>query len=239
MSHDTCGQEDAMKSMTTIVNAIPELVSLEGKRVLDAGSGVGGLVRALTNLGADVFGIEPNPANVDISKQNDPDRPDHYQVAGAENLPFEDGEFDLVVFSNSLHHVPVDLQQAAMAESARVVKPGGQVIVAEPVPEGAHFNLSLPMEDETDVRNHALAAILDSASHGMTIEVETSFIRPTPYASFEAYHKAMIQVDPARAQAFVDRGDQLRENFVKYARNEGDFSVFDQEIRIHLLNKPG
>jgi SAM-dependent methyltransferase len=228
-----------MKSATTIVDAIPELVSLEGKRVLDAGSGVGGLVRALTNLGADVFGIEPNPANVDISKQNDPDRPDHYQVAGAENLPFEDGEFDLVVFSNSLHHVPVELQQAAMSESARVVKPGGNVIVAEPVPEGDHFNLSLPMEDETDVRNHALAALLDEASHGLKVEVETSFVRPTPYASFDAYHKAMIQVDPGRAQAFVDRGDQLKENFVKFARIEGDLSVFDQEIRIHLLKKPG
>ena len=227
-----------MKSMTTIVNAIPELVSLEGKRVLDAGSGVGGLVRALTKLGAECFGIEPNSLNVDISKQNDPERQDHYQVAGAENLPFEEGEFDLVVFSNSLHHVPVDLMQKSLQECARVLKTGARAIIAEPVPGGAHFNLSLPMEDETGVRNKALAAILDTDSHGMEISTEMSFIRATPYADFETYHKAMIQVDPAREQAFVDKGDDLRANFVKYARLEGDMSVFDQEIRVHVLNKP-
>jgi len=214
-----------MISTSTIVDVIPQLATVQGAKVLDIGSGVGGLVRALIKQGGNVFGIEPNPANVVLSQQSDPEHADHYKVAGAEGLPFENGEFDLVVFSNSLHHVPVDLQH------------GGQAIVAEPVPLGAHFNLSQPMEDETDVRNAALAAILDTANHGLGVEQETSFIRATPYASFDDYHKAMILVDPAREQAFVERGDALRENFVKYARMDGGISIFDQEIRVHLLRK--
>jgi SAM-dependent methyltransferase len=206
--------------------------------VLDVGSGTGGLVRTLSEEAADVYGIEPNAANVELARQQDTDRNDHYHVAGAEDLPFSDNEFDLVVFSNSLHHVPVDLMQKSLQECARVLKTGARAIIAEPVPGGAHFNLSLPMEDETGVRNKALAAILDTDSHGMEISTEMSFIRATPYADFETYHKAMIQVDPAREQAFVDKGDDLRANFVKYARLEGDMSVFDQEIRVHVLNKP-
>jgi len=226
-----------MISTSTIVDVIPQLATVQGAKVLDIGSGVGGLVRALIKQGGNVFGIEPNPANVVLSQQSDPEHADHYKVAGAEGLPFENGEFDLVVFSNSLHHVPVDLQHLGMQEAARVLKNGGQAIVAEPVPLGAHFNLSQPMEDETDVRNAALAAILDIANHGLGVEQETSFIRATPYASFDDYHKAMILVDPAREQAFVERGDALRENFVKYARMDGGISIFDQEIRVHLLRK--
>jgi SAM-dependent methyltransferase len=227
-----------MKSTTSIVDALPQLVPVQNSKILDVGSGVGGLVRALAGLGADAWGIEPTPANVALAQENDADRQDHYKVAGAEDLPFGDAEFDLVVFSNSLHHVPPGLQAKAMLEAARVLKSGGQAVIAEPVPEGAHFNLSRPMEDETDVRNHALAALLDTGHHGMEITKETSFIRPTPYADFDAYHTAMIRVDAAREQAFVARGDQLRENFGKYGRVEGDVSIFDQEIRIHVLRKP-
>jgi SAM-dependent methyltransferase len=228
-----------MISTSTIVDVIPQLATVQGSKILDIGSGVGGLVRALGKQGGNVFGIEPNPANVALSQQSDPEHAGQYKVAGAEDLPFEDGEFNLVVFSNSLHHVPVDLQHSALKEAARALRDGGQTIVAEPVPAGAHFNLSQPMEDETDVRNAALAAILDTANHGMGIEQETSFMRATPYGSFADYHKAMIQVDPAREQAFVERGDALQQNFVKYARMDGGVSIFDQEIRVHLLRKPG
>jgi len=226
-----------MEPPTTIVDVIPQLVKVSGKKLLDVGCGAGGLVRALSKQGAGVYGIEPCADKVELARQSDPENAANYRVSRAEQLPFDDEEFDLVIFSNSLHHVPVALQQAALTECARVLKPGGHAVIAEPVPEGAHFNLSLPMEDETEVRNHALAAILDTASHGMEIRQENSFVRATPYANFEAYHKAMILVDLAREQAFIDRGDDLRQGFVRYARREGDISFFDQEIRVHVLRK--
>ena len=230
-------QENAMNTPTTIAKVLPGLVSIDAKKVLDVGSGIGGLMRSLAKQGAEAHGIEPNPANVAICQDQDPAHQDNYQVAGAENMPYGDGEFDVVVFSNSLHHVPPGLQAAGLSEAARVLKPGGHAIIAEPVPQGAHFNMSLPIEDETEVRNHALAAILDTTDHGLEIVQETSFISASPYASFEDFHVAMIQVDPAREQAFINHGDLLRENYAKYARMEGTNSVFDQEIRVHVLRK--
>ena len=227
-----------MVRVSTIVEVIPELVPVDHKMVLDAGCGVGTILEALKSRGADIWGIEPGADNIAIARQRNPDISEQFQVAGAEDLPFDANSFDVVVFSNSLHHVPIKHQAAALSESARVLKPGGYAVVAEPVPEGPHFNLSLPMEDETDVRNHALAAILDTDAHGMNIEKETSFIRATGYGSYQDYKKAMIQVDPGRAQAFEERGDQLQENFATCGRQEGNMMIFDQEIRVHLLRKP-
>jgi ubiquinone/menaquinone biosynthesis C-methylase UbiE len=59
-----------------------------------------------------------------------------------ERLPFAAAAFDLVLLFNSLHHVPVDRQGAALAEAARVLRPGGDLLVAEPLAEGPWFDSS-------------------------------------------------------------------------------------------------
>jgi SAM-dependent methyltransferase len=56
-------------------------------------------------------------------------------VCAAEELPFEDGSFDLVLGHAILHHIP-DLEQA-FAEMRRVLRPGGLVLFAgEPSARG-------------------------------------------------------------------------------------------------------
>jgi SAM-dependent methyltransferase len=50
------------------------------------------------------------------------------RVADARDLPFRDGVFDVVVAIYVLHHVPDAAR--AVAEMARVVRPGGTVVVA-------------------------------------------------------------------------------------------------------------
>ena len=110
-----------MKPPTTIVNVIPQLIPVSNKKLLDVGCGTGGLARALSKQGADVYGIEPYAGKVELARQSDPEKAANYRVSGAEKLPFDAEEFDLVIFSNSLHHVPVDLQPAALTECARVL----------------------------------------------------------------------------------------------------------------------
>ena len=59
----------------------------------------------------------------------------------ARRLPFRDGAFDVVFSKGSVHHShPIDEPLLAMA---RVVKPGGHVVVAEPN-KHAFFQLRLP-----------------------------------------------------------------------------------------------
>jgi N-acetylglucosaminyl-diphospho-decaprenol L-rhamnosyltransferase len=54
------------------------------------------------------------------------------QVADATALPFADGEFDCAYSVSAIEHIPDDGDQAAMAELARVVRPGGAVALTFP-----------------------------------------------------------------------------------------------------------
>lgn len=63
-------------------------------------------------------------------------------------LPIGCHEFDIVLFTLSLHHhpnVPV-----ALKEAKRVLKPNGYVLVIEPTPESEIQRLCKPFEDEDD-----------------------------------------------------------------------------------------
>lgn len=94
-------------------------------RVLDVGCGPGDLTeRFVKEVGADVKAIDVSPRMVELSRARGIDA----QVADAEQLPFADGEFDCVFAGWVLYHVP-NLDQA-IAECARVLRPGGRLVAS-------------------------------------------------------------------------------------------------------------
>ena len=56
--------------------------------------------------------------------------------AAAEALPFDDASLDLVVSSFLLHELPKKIRTEALAEMARVAKPGGLVVIVESIQKG-------------------------------------------------------------------------------------------------------
>lgn len=90
-----------------------------GLRVLDVGSGTGKYGRALAELGFDVHAVDPDSALLEIN-------PLPSTTARAEELPFADASFDLVVSAQAWHWFDAE---AASAEFARVLKPGGVAAV--------------------------------------------------------------------------------------------------------------
>ena len=54
-----------------------------------------------------------------------------FEVAAAEDLPYEDGSFDAVVSSLFFHHVDLDLKAKALAEARRVLRPQGKLVIAD------------------------------------------------------------------------------------------------------------
>ena len=99
-----------------------------GDRVLEVGCGQGHLTTRLAERGVDVVGIDANPNAPEVSGS---DRVLHMM---AEDLSFEDGEFDAVVAVHAIEHIP-PLDEAA-AEMARVLRPGGKALFiypAEPI----------------------------------------------------------------------------------------------------------
>lgn len=100
-------------------------------KVLDAGCGGGrNLIYFLRN-GFDVYGIDPNPQAVEKVKElADELAPGNlltnFSVANAEELPFDDAYFDLVISSAVLHFASNAIHFDSMLRSMwRVLKPGG------------------------------------------------------------------------------------------------------------------
>jgi ubiquinone/menaquinone biosynthesis C-methylase UbiE len=93
--------------------------------VLEIGCGEGRVARDLAARGYAVTAIDASPTLVAHAAERDP--AGTYLVASAEDLPFPDGGFPLVVAYNSL--MDVEALPRAVAEAARVLAPGGRLCV--------------------------------------------------------------------------------------------------------------
>jgi SAM-dependent methyltransferase len=221
----------------SISEVVQELLQLRGKRILDVGCGDGVLARQMAAHGARVTGIEPNGETVARARAIAPVDGEVYLHSGAQEMPIDDGSMDGVVFSNSLHHVPAELQHSAVKEAARVVIDDGLVLFAEPLAEGPHFELGRPLEDETEIRAHAYAVICEAGRHGLVQLREDLFVRPSRFADVEAFRKVTTRINPDRGKIFAQRLDQIRACFERPSRRIDGISEFDQPIRINLFKK--
>ncbi len=98
-----------------------------GAAVLDLGCGEGRFSRMLAERGARCTGIDVTREMCLTARERDAS-PNEYAVSDAARLPFATASFDLVVSYVTLVDIP-DFR-AAIAESARVLRPGGAIIVA-------------------------------------------------------------------------------------------------------------
>jgi ubiquinone/menaquinone biosynthesis C-methylase UbiE len=77
-----------------------------------------------------VVGVDQSPEMLDVARAKLPTA--RFELGSLEQLPFDDGEFDLAVVSLALCHL--DDPTAALTELARVVRTGGHVVVTDPHP---------------------------------------------------------------------------------------------------------
>src|ERR1700761_2821180 len=96
------------------------------RTALDVGCGEGRFCRILTGLGIKATGIDPTDALLNMARQHHPDG--DYRGGRAEALDFADASFDLVVTYLTLIDIP-DIRRA-IAEMARVLRPGGTLLIA-------------------------------------------------------------------------------------------------------------
>ncbi len=110
----------------------PVMVELAAgaRRALDVGCGEGRFARVMAEQGAEVFAFDPVERFLQYALKKD-DRPS-YARASAEAIPFRDCSFDLVVTYLTLIDIP-DFRRS-IREMARVLQPGGRLLVANLLP---------------------------------------------------------------------------------------------------------
>lgn len=112
----------------------------EGERFIDIGCGAGRHTFEALRRGADAVALDQNAEDLRgidemveaMAEAGEIKRPDAPVTLNADALalPFDDGHFDRVIASEILEHIPDD--RAAIAEIARVTRPGGTVAVSVP-----------------------------------------------------------------------------------------------------------
>lgn len=117
------------RNMAKRIALIASIRPLWGLDVLDMGCGEGAYVVALAEAGANAHGVEFEAAKVEGLRRRHPDF-DSVVQGDIENLPFEDGSFDLVLLNEVLEHVPH--QERALGEARRVLRPDGRLVILSP-----------------------------------------------------------------------------------------------------------
>ena len=191
------------------------VVDVESKLVVDVGCGTGGLVRFLRTSGADPIGVECGEAMISQAKEADPWHHDSYLDGVGQDIPLANASADVVVFSYSLHHVPVEEMANALLEAERVLKPGGELAVLEPVAEGPSFELVRLVDDETEVRAHAQHA-LDNRPAPFTETHNERYEASYSFADFTDVKKRVVDIDPTRTEAFESVAEEVERRFHEY-----------------------
>jgi ubiquinone/menaquinone biosynthesis C-methylase UbiE len=103
-------------------------VGCNNKKALDLGCGPGDFTLRLSSLGLTIIGIDISQDLLKINKQKNPTSV--FICGDAENLPFENEKFDVVVATFLLHHFRT--HERVMKELYRVLKGGGFFLSVEP-----------------------------------------------------------------------------------------------------------
>lgn len=106
---------------------------VQGKRVLDAACGEGYGSALLAEAATAVTGVDIDPAAVDHARRVYGGRPHlRYEVGSVTALPLPDASVDAVVSFETIEHLPAADQPAMLAEFARVLAPGGVLVISSP-----------------------------------------------------------------------------------------------------------
>lgn len=111
------------------------LSPVQGKRILEVACGRGGFSRLLASKGAIVVGVDFSNSALTIAREKLLRHPESigrvtYMQGDAQDLPFDQGSFDIVISCETIEHVPNP--RAAIREMHRVCKLGGVLYLTAP-----------------------------------------------------------------------------------------------------------
>lgn len=208
------GATGALEPLYAAVRPVLD-AEIAGKDVLDVGSG--GVFPFDRRLARSVTSLDLSPAML----ARLPDGVAGVVADARDMSPLDDGSFDVVLFSLSLHHV-VDggvagteaAQSAAVSEAMRVLRPGGVLLVYEPVLSPALFALERLLHPVTSalfalagvppVYFRSRASLLRLADFEATAPRVTGWVDPLS-GTFPGLLRLPVASFPTRYELFAAR----------------------------------
>jgi SAM-dependent methyltransferase len=203
----------------------------EGLRWLDVGCGNGAFTEVLVARASpgEVIGIDPSEEQLAYARTREGAKPAQFQSGSAMALPFGDNGFDAAAMALVITFVP-DPQQA-VAEMARVVRPGGTVasymwdipgggLPIEPI-HAAMTSLGIAHAYPPGFAVSRLDAMRALWERAGLEAIDSRVIRiPVTYASFDEFWQSnSVPVGPA-GKAINEMAPEAREKFKARLREQ-------------------
>jgi SAM-dependent methyltransferase len=224
--------------VTNELDVLEALVPLQGAHLLEAGCGAARLARELLQRHpeAELTGLEVDDRQ-HAKNLADPAPRLAFLRAGAEAIPFADARFDGALMLKSLHHVPRPLMAAALAEIARVVRPGGWLYVSEPVYAGDFNDVIRLFNDEREVRAAAQQAVDAALGTGhWEAAAERRFDMPAKFRDFAEFEQRVMRPTFVEHRLDDELVARVRERFTSHLGPDG--AAFTVPVHVRLLRRP-
>ena len=143
---------EVFESYEEILDEVVRRVKTADATVADVGSGTGNLSLKCLQSGHKVISIDPSP---EMRAEAAAKLPPDIAIRGGDflALPLPDESVDAVVSTWAFHHVPDNLKPDAVREIARVLRPGGKVVMADTAYESKRARVGI---HERLIREHKL-----------------------------------------------------------------------------------
>jgi ubiquinone/menaquinone biosynthesis C-methylase UbiE len=226
MTENVWAMGDYSKVATEVIGELgPRLVAASevgpGQRVLDVATGSGVVAIPAAGTGAEVVGVDITPELLDVGRRSG--APVEWVEADVQRMPFEDGEFDVVLSCVGAMFAPD--QQAAADEMLRVCRPGGRLGLISWTPGGsigrffAVFGAPGPAPTDWGTAEHVRSLFGDRVSALSAVEESLKVDRFSSAAEYCAFYKAHFGPTIAAFAAAQDPAE-LDRRFLAYAEKE-------------------
>ena len=186
------GMDENNRYCIQMYHLVASVKNIEGLNVLEVGSGRGGgahYVKKYLKPGK-MTGLDISNKAVDFSNGNHSFEGLNYMEGNAEDLPFPESSFDLVINVESSH--AYGSVEKFLSEVKRVLKPGGTFSISDVRPKEKMTTLKTHLEEsgmvmhkETDISSNVVNAIeLDNDRKLNQIDGEITGLLKKPFKEF-------------------------------------------------------
>lgn len=109
---------------------------IKGKTVLEVGCGKGRVTVELARHARKVVAVDPDESLLQAARSLVGADNVEFVLCGGESLFFPESSFDIVVYSLSLHHIPLNYMQDSLRQASKLLGAEGKIVVIEPGDNG-------------------------------------------------------------------------------------------------------